>query len=278
MLFFQILIPILFFLTGLAFGSFSNVIIYREESGIGLFAKAHSFCPECQHALAWYDNIPLLSYLLLRGKCRYCGKPISRRYPLVESFGALLFLAVYFVYAYLYDGPCFVYHYFDSPLAAVDSVVFAFLLLALFDGALIDHKTNTLPLYLSLIVVLLSLVRYVIQAILTQSYLPYHLISVGVAVTLFLGAYVIGTYGFKKEPIGLGDVIVLVGLAFAFDILSYGLFVILVSVLSSVIELIRQKKKGPRAIPFIPYLFVGALFLVFFAPPLCSVILEFLGF
>ncbi len=82
------------FLLGLVVGSFDNVAIYRIPEGLSLWSP-RSFCPACRSRIAWFDNIPLLSYLLLRGKCRCCGEPISPRYPLVELASGLLFLAVF---------------------------------------------------------------------------------------------------------------------------------------------------------------------------------------
>ncbi|MCI2068476.1 MAG: prepilin peptidase [Bacilli bacterium] len=278
MIFFQVFLPLIFLLVGLALGSFSNVVIYRESNQIPLNSRKRSFCPNCGHELKWYDNIPLISYLILKGKCRYCQKPISKRYPLVELTGAFIFLSVYFVYAYIYDGTMFVFHYLDSPQAIIDSVIFSLLLLFLFDGSFIDYKTRTIPLYISIGVALMGIIRYVLTAILTKSYLPLNLISVGVSLVFFLSTYFLGMLIYKREVMGLGDIIVLVGLAFGFDILRYGLFFILISVLASVIELIRQKSKGPREIPFIPYIFNGVVFLVFLVEPLAGVLLNFLGF
>lgn len=80
-------------LFGLAFGSFGNVVIWRLPRGESLSHPA-SHCPKCEMAIRWYDNIPVASWLLLRGKCRGCGEPISVRYPLVELLsGALWVLA-----------------------------------------------------------------------------------------------------------------------------------------------------------------------------------------
>lgn len=83
----------LFFLFGLLIGSFVNVVLVRMESGEG-FLSGRSVCRSCGHMIRWYDNIPLLSFLLLRGRCRDCGVRISWRYPAVEAVTAFLFLLV----------------------------------------------------------------------------------------------------------------------------------------------------------------------------------------
>lgn len=81
-------------LLGLCIGSFANVLIHRLPRGESIVAPG-SHCPICNTPLRVKDNIPLLSYALLRGKCRDCGAPISRRYPLVEALTAFLFVACY---------------------------------------------------------------------------------------------------------------------------------------------------------------------------------------
>ncbi|MGH7428988.1 MAG: prepilin peptidase, partial [Candidatus Methylomirabilaceae bacterium] len=78
-------------LVGLAVGSFLNVCIYRLPKGSSII-RPGSRCPSCDAPIRWYDNLPLVSYLLLRGRCRECGTGLSWRYPLVEAITALLFL------------------------------------------------------------------------------------------------------------------------------------------------------------------------------------------
>jgi leader peptidase (prepilin peptidase)/N-methyltransferase len=82
--------PLLYGLFGLVIGSFLNVCIYRIPLGESIvFPNSH--CPDCGTPIRFYDNVPVLSYLLLRGKCRSCGKPISIQYPLVELVSGLAF-------------------------------------------------------------------------------------------------------------------------------------------------------------------------------------------
>lgn len=85
------LISFFIFLFGLAVGSFLNCLIYRLETGRS-FLKGRSFCPHCQHILSCQDLIPVLSFIILKGKCRYCSQKISWQYPLVEITTAALFI------------------------------------------------------------------------------------------------------------------------------------------------------------------------------------------
>ncbi len=86
-------------LLGLLLGSFMNVCIYRLPRGLSP-VRPRSGCPKCGHMLAWYENVPIVSYLVLRGRCRQCRTPISPMYPIVEVITGAVFLA-----GYLWYGP-----------------------------------------------------------------------------------------------------------------------------------------------------------------------------
>lgn len=113
---------------GLIFGSFLNVCIYRLPRDLSVTQPRRSVCPHCQHQIAFYDNIPVLSWLLLRGCCRACKAPISPRYLVVEVLTALLFLACY--------------SHFGVTVATLKYCTFAFLLLGLI---FTDAETKLLP-------------------------------------------------------------------------------------------------------------------------------------
>ena len=84
---------------GLCVGSFLNVVVLRGFSGESIVLPP-SHCTKCNHKLAWYDNIPLFSYLILKGKCRYCSEKISMQYPLVELATGVIFAGLYYKYSF----------------------------------------------------------------------------------------------------------------------------------------------------------------------------------
>ena len=116
------------FLFGLVFGSFLNVCIYRLPRDLSVSEPRRSACPHCKHQIAFYDNIPILSWLILRGRCRNCKEPISPRYLAVELLTGLLFLACYW--------------HFGPTLATLKYCTLAFLLLGLI---FTDAETKLLP-------------------------------------------------------------------------------------------------------------------------------------
>jgi leader peptidase (prepilin peptidase)/N-methyltransferase len=87
------------FILGTIFGSFYNVVIYRLPLNISI-AKGTSFCPSCHHRVMPYDLIPIVSYILLKGQCRFCSSKISLRYPLIELSSGLMFVLAYLRYAF----------------------------------------------------------------------------------------------------------------------------------------------------------------------------------
>lgn len=94
----EIIYYLLSFVFGLLIGSFLNVVLWRTRENLSI-VLARSICPECRHQLAWYDNIPLVSFLfLLGGHCRYCQQKISWQYPLVEFVTGILFVLVAWQY------------------------------------------------------------------------------------------------------------------------------------------------------------------------------------
>lgn len=115
------------FIMGLAFGSFLNVCIYRMPLGLSVVTP-RSACPGCKHPIAFYDNMPVLSWLILRGRCRKCKTKISPRYLMIELLTGLMFLACFW--------------YFGLTLSTLKYCTFSFLLLGLI---FTDAETKLLP-------------------------------------------------------------------------------------------------------------------------------------
>ncbi len=87
---------VILFVLGVMIGSFLNVLALRLNTGLSLGGR--SSCPSCRHALAWYELVPILSFLFLKGRCRACGARISYQYPLVEFLTGLIFVSIYTTY------------------------------------------------------------------------------------------------------------------------------------------------------------------------------------
>lgn len=94
---FEIITDVLIFILGLCLGSFLNVVIHRlPREDVSISSPPRSVCPSCDSHIGWYDNLPMVSYIFLLGKCRHCQTRISIRYPLVELMSGVLTLAVFF--------------------------------------------------------------------------------------------------------------------------------------------------------------------------------------
>ena len=92
------LFVIFVFLLGGLWGSFANVCIYRLPQNKKGLINGRSYCPKCKKKIFWHDNIPIISYFILRGKCRNCKKSISSQYLIVESLNIISFITIYYLF------------------------------------------------------------------------------------------------------------------------------------------------------------------------------------
>ncbi|WP_223636809.1 A24 family peptidase [Corallococcus sp. EGB] len=219
------------FILGLCIGSFLNVVIARVPEGLSI-VRPGSRCPKCGHVLSWYENIPVLSWLGLRGRCRGCGAPISPRYVLVELLTGLLFLA------------CL--KRFDWTYALVPALVLVFLLVPL---TFIDLEHWILPFSLTVP----GIVAGVLLAIPRGVDAVWHAV-LGAAVG-FLGFRLmeyVGWRAFKREALGGGDKY-LVALLGAFlgwhSLLGILFFASLQGSIVGVALLAFTGRAGPRGAP-----------------------------
>lgn len=166
---------------GLVFGSFLNVLIVRIPNDQNIAFPA-SHCPQCKTPLKWWHNIPLFSWIALKGRCAFCGKPISVQYPIVELLTSLLFVAVFLKMGL-------------GISALIYSVVFG-LLLAL---SVIDFRFHAVPDSLNL----LALTLAIFGGTVLKSFTDALLMAGGFALLRFYVSFFI-----KKEAMGEGDIIV----------------------------------------------------------------------
>ena len=228
----HILPLILLTLVGLCVGSFCNVLILRIPRGEE-FVKTPSHCFSCGHNLSWYENIPLVSWLIQGGKCRHCAAPISRQYPIVEGLNGLMWLLTGLLYR-------------DEP---VELMLYCALYPVLMVIAVIDWRTFLIPNGLNLAVCLLG-----VTALLTD--LPHwmsHLIGAVSVSGLFLLLHIL-TGG---AGLGMGDVKLMFGAGLLLGGGRTLLAMLIGSLSGSVIHSIRMKRGAGRKLAFGPYLAAG---------------------
>ena len=134
------IVSVIVFLVGLVFGSFLNVLIYRLPLGISLLKPIGSACPHCNYKIKWYENIPVFSYLFLKGRCSSCSDSISKSYPIVELITAVVTLMLY-----------------SNFWIGWDMIITISLFYVLIVLSFIDLKYRAVPDYLLIIVVVLAI-------------------------------------------------------------------------------------------------------------------------
>jgi leader peptidase (prepilin peptidase)/N-methyltransferase len=178
---------------GASIGSFLNVVIARVPRGLSIVSP-RSRCPRCLAPIAWYDNLPVLSWLLLRARCRGCGARISARYPLVELLGAAAALLALRRHGLSGGAPA--------------ELAFASLLLAL---GFIDLDTWLLPHALTWPLIGAGLALSALGVTAAGS-LPPSLYGAGIGFAAFAAVAAVGKKAFGREALGFGDVWLLAGL------------------------------------------------------------------
>ena len=227
---------------GAIIGSFMNVVSVRGTRGED-FVHGRSYCPHCHHLLCTFDLIPILSYLFLRGKCRYCKQLIQIRYFLVE----LVFFVLFLLVAYL-KSPTEIVGYFFCTIC---------MLIALMD--IDSYEVDLRLLFILAIVGLYNRMNAVEEAIL----------SMMIGLVLYSTVYGVGKWIWKEEVFGMGDVYYLTTLGPFFSlsqILFIGLFSFVIGggVVSSWVLLTKRNKLHEK-IPFAPFISISALLTYLFS-------------
>jgi len=242
--------PIIF-LIGLGFGSFASVIIHRlyyKEEGI---FWGRSKCPTCKHVLNAIDLIPLLGCLINKLKCRYCKKPISLRYPLLELTMGLFFILTSFLTGF--SNPFILSYYL--------LITFIFVLLSFY-----DIQFQEIPDEISLPTILLTGIVGYFGHLNTLSDL---LIGFAIPVAFFSVLF----FGSRGKWLGGGDVRIggIMGFLLGWPNVIVGLFIgYLVGAIYSLAGLLSGKFTRKSSIPFGPFLLLGSYFALFFGHEIIS--------
>jgi len=244
---------------GALWGSFANVCIYRLPLRGGV-VKGRSFCPKCKKKIFWYENIPILSYLILGGKCSKCKKKISFQYLLVESISIFSFLLIYY--------------FFGVSLTTILLIILFLSFIVIF---FIDLKHYIIPDILTFPMMVLGFLKSFDPNLnpLFPNYINSLLggiIGYGIIWLLILFYKKIR----NKEGMGLGDAKILAVVGFWFGWVSIPFVIFLSSTIALIIvipDLLKKKKKLTSQIPFGPYIIIATIIFIVFKDTFLSLFL-----
>ena len=240
----KIFYTVVFFVFGLLFGSFYNVVGWRIPKGLSI-VKPGSFCPKCKHKLRWYELIPVFSYLIQGGKCRNCKCHIAGFYTITELFTGIMFASSYWFLGFT----------FEFIIALITASFFSIVLVSDINFLIIPDQFT---LILSVVVVLLRLVfNGGLDAL-------YSLISgMGAFFVMYL-FMLLGNLILKKESLGGGDIKLMfyIGIAVGPWMSLFSIF--LSSFIAFPLSLLLFIKNKDNVIPYGPFLLIACFIIIIF--------------
>lgn len=254
----QIITIIFITILGAIMGSFLGCMGYRIPNKIKTTYPS-SFCESCHHPLKWYMNIPILSYIFLKGRCAYCKKPINFIYPFVEMVSALLFLCNYLMYDFT----------FNFWIATI-----------LTCALMVTIISDFLYYYISDRVLIISGISIIITlcVCLEMSEVFKHIIASALLFAIMYGLKLLGNYMFKKESLGDGDIKLMAIIALALGAINSFVALFIGSVVGLIFSFIISKKNKDGIIPFGPFLLIGAIITLYFSNIITPLITKYLIF
>lgn len=252
----QIMIIIFLTILGAIMGSFLGCMGYRIPNKIKTTYPS-SFCADCGKPLKWYMNIPIISYIFLKGKCAYCGKPINFIYPFVEIAGALLFLCNYLLFG-------FTINFF------IATIITCMLLVTIVSDFMYYYISDRVLIIGSLALLAVNYYFLDIHDVF------YNIIA---AVIIFIVMYFIkicGNITFRKESLGDGDIKLMGVIALGLGLINSFVTLFIGSLVGLIFSLILMKKNKEGIIPFGPFLLIGALFTIYFSSLITPLIDKFI--
>ncbi len=232
------------FIFGAIIGSFLNVLIFRLPNKMSII-KPGSHCFNCGAPIKWYDNIPIISYLILGGKCRNCKKHYSCQYFLIELFTAIIYVLCYVKYR-------------NSLLTIASCLVISCLIVIFF----IDLRYFIIPDSMIIGILIISVACFFIKDTTIMASISDRLWSLAVVATMMLLLLSFGMI-IKKDLMGFGDFKLLgvMGLLIGYKLLILSIFV--AALIATIVEVIILRKRN-KPIPFGPYLALGFTLMLFF--------------
>lgn len=235
----EIFITIIIFILGICLGSFYACIGYRIPNKMSII-KPRSFCPNCNEKLKWYMNIPVFSYIYLKGKCGFCHEKISKFYIFIELFTGILF------------STSFIYFGFSLEF---------FISLILISVLSVTIVTDFRYYYISDRVIVTSIILEICLYIYYLNYkdIIYYIAS---GIFMFLLMYtikLIGDYVFKRESLGGGDIKLMSLIGLSLGIINGITSLLISSSLALIASLVILKKNDEHIVPFGPFIIIGAI-------------------
>ena len=249
-----------FIIFGSLWGSFANVCIYRLPENKSVIT-GRSSCPNCKNKIPWYDNIPLLSFILLMGKCRLCKKPIDLQYFIVELISAISFVSIYY--------------FFGLTITALLLLILSIFFIIIF---FIDLKHFIIPNELTFPLMIIGFIKS-FDPNLNQTIFPNYINSLIGGVFGYLIIWLIIFFYKKvrkKEGMGLGDAKLMAVIGFWFGWVSIPFVIFISSAVALILvipSLINQSRKMSSEIPFGPYIIIGCILYVSFSNQIKSLLL-----
>lgn len=237
-----------------AIGSFLNVLIYRLPKKMSIIKKS-SHCPLCGYKIKWYENIPIFSYLFLRGRCHHCQEKINIRYVIVEVLGLLVAIVSLIR--------------FDLSYTSIIVTLLLEIFIAIF---FIDKDELIIPDSLNIAVAVLGLLS-IIMADITSLNHEYTIDDSDKFLSLLVNIIIIGIFYIiqkiiRKPVIGGGDLKLFLGIGLFMGWQLEILGLVIACIIGAGVELIFSKKLNRKIVPFDPYLVIGFTISLFFGPDL----------
>lgn len=250
------------FIGGLFFGSFLNVLIDRLPKGRSVIG-GRSYCDHCKKNLAWYDLVPILSFLLLKGKCRYCHNPLSLYYPVVELITGLLFAGVVF----------FLGRPTTNVITIVTVIYYLFIMSSLIVVFFADLKYGIIP---DKIIFPMAFFSLSYLFLIHNSLFTIHMLAAVGAFAFFFFLFFIT----RGKGMGFGDVkfSFLMGLFLGFPSIVIAFYIAFLTgaIYGCILIVWKRKILFGTSVPFGPFLVFGTLTVFFFGEQIKQVVMRFL--